>query len=302
MEIVAYDAALIEGITECLNSVVGALPHCYRQPSERVAAGLEGKLWRDEDEELLDPQAWVALEAGEVVGFAQAARQTATDDRPARGIIPFLLYRPGYRAAGQGLLATVEAWFAQHSLTDAYAFLDDHVPAFYHFPHSYLSDRLNHVHALLGYNGYSRCEGEVFYEWRDFDPPEPPPLPVEAEIRRELKPQDDARLPGLVIFAYKDGEQIAECWFVSCGSAAPGTEAEDWCLTTWLHVEEAWRGRRLGLYMLFRALGEVKAVGFRHAAISTAVWNHRAQLFYSNCGYRVSDWTYALNKSFLPKN
>jgi len=38
--------------------------------------------------------------------------------------------------------------------------------------------------------------------------------------------------------------------------------------------------------------GETHALGFRHAAISTALHNHRAFLFYSNFGYHVADWTY----------
>ena len=41
---------------------------------------------------------------------------------------------------------------------------------------------------------------------------------------------------------------------------------------------------------------EMRGVGYRHSAISTAADNHRAFLFYSNVGYHVSDWTFGLEK------
>jgi hypothetical protein len=41
---------------------------------------------------------------------------------------------------------------------------------------------------------------------------------------------------------------------------------------------------------------ELRRAGYRHAAISTALDNYRAALFYSNLGYQVVDWTYGYGR------
>ena len=67
----------------------------------------------------------------------------------------------------------------------------------------------------------------------------------------------------------------------------------------WLGVNDEFQGRGLGRYLLQYALHEMHKIGYRHAVISTDWENYRAFLFYSNCGYRVSDWTYAYSKTHL---
>ena len=74
-------------------------------------------------------------------------------------------------------------------------------------------------------------------------------------------------------------------------------DAQDWLHTVWLGIEEDFQGQGLGRYLLQYALQEMKEVGYKHAAISTAWDNHRAFLFYSNCGYRTVDWTYGFVKN-----
>ena len=64
----------------------------------------------------------------------------------------------------------------------------------------------------------------------------------------------------------------------------------------WLGVNDEFQGRGLGRYLLQYALHEMHKIGYRHAVISTDWENYRAFLFYSNCGYRVVDWTYELEK------
>jgi len=61
-------------------------------------------------------------------------------------------------------------------------------------------------------------------------------------------------------------------------------------------MEEAYRGKGLGAHLLAHALGHMRDIGYRNAVISTSLTNYRAQLFYSNFGYRTSDWTYAWSK------
>ena len=43
-----------------------------------------------------------------------------------------------------------------------------HADGFYHVGHAFLSDRANHIHALLEARGYARYESELFFEWRDY--------------------------------------------------------------------------------------------------------------------------------------
>ena len=56
-----------------------------------------------------------------------------------------------------------------------------------------------------------------------------------------------------------------------------------------LGIEDEFQGQGLGRYLLQHALQEMHKVGYRHAAISSGLDNHRAFLFYNNCGYRVVD-------------
>jgi GNAT superfamily N-acetyltransferase len=298
MEIVPYEPDLAPAVADAYNRLTVGLHHCYRTTAERVATVMEPAPEGDEgDGRLHDDHAWVALEHGEVAAFAHAVLQEPTDEDPAgRGLIRFLAYEPGRRAVGQALLEAVEAHLAEREVPQIVAFHQDHMWPIYHFTHAYLSDRLNHVHALLEQNGYRRSAGEVFLDWPDFDPPDPHEAPVEFELRRKLLPGETQR-PSFALLAFHGEEQIAECWNASCGDRAPGSGAEDWCLTTWLHVEEPHRGQRLGAHLLALALAGMKTLGYRHAAISTSWTNHRAQLFYSNFGYHTSDWTYALSKT-----
>ena len=72
---------------------------------------------------------------------------------------------------------------------------------------------------------------------------------------------------------------------------------KDWHFCNWLGVEEEVQGKGLGRYLLQQARLEMHTVGYRHAGISTAWKNYRAFQFYSNDGYRLSDWTYAWEKN-----
>ena len=166
---------------------------------------------------------------------------------------------------------------------------------FYHLKAAYLSDRLDHVEALLAFNGYQRLRGEVFLERPDFTPALPSPAPEAVEVALEWV-DGEGKLPGLHLRAQVEGKQAGECVCVSCGEYTTADDAQDWLFSTWLGVEESFQGKKLGLWLLERALQEMQAVGYRHAAISTSLDNKRALLFYSNHGYHVVDWTYGLVK------
>ena len=294
MHIAIYEPDLAATVTDCYNALTAGLQHCYPVEAERLARVLAGERPPDR---LSQQRAWVALEGGIALGFAQAAVEEPDEARGGpRGAIRFLGYRPGHRSAGQALLEAAESYLREERMPEVVAFHQDHRWPCYHFEHAYLTDRLTHVEGLLGLNGYQRVAGEVYFDWPDLVPPGPPPTPVPAEFRQEMLP-GSTRYPSFGLLAFQDDRQIGQCWCDSCGANAPGTQAEDWCLTTWLHIADEWRGQRLGAHLLARALHAARDLGFHHAAISTSRENHRAQLFYGNFGYRPSDWTYAWGRT-----
>jgi GNAT superfamily N-acetyltransferase len=175
------------------------------------------------------------------------------------------------------------------------AFHQDYRHAFYHMGHAYLSDRLDHIHALLGLNGYQRCAGEIYLEWADFAPERPGPAPLPVQLTSEWVP-GRGKLPGLTVRAMQQDRQLGVCVNLSCGEWSAADPAQDACLTKWLGVEAEAQGQGLGRHLLQAALVELRAAGYHRAVISTSWANHRACLFYSNCGYRAVDWTYALSR------
>ena len=143
---------------------------------------------------------------------------------------------------------------------------------------------------LFGFNGYRRCEGEVFLDWEDYSvTPMPSSLPVELSVDWE---PGRGQHPNCTVHAHQDGEQVGICESLCGGEFSSHADAQDWLHTVWLGIEEEFQGQGLGRYLLQYALQEMKKIGYRHAAISTSWTNHRAFLFYSNCGYRTVDWTY----------
>jgi ribosomal protein S18 acetylase RimI-like enzyme len=162
---------------------------------------------------------------------------------------------------------------------------------FYHFSHAYLSNYLEHVQALLQMNGYQVCGGELFLDWANMNPQRPEAitdLKVEVELQ---KTSGLGRLPDIRVAAHYDGHEVGECICLSAAAFSKRDVVEDWIFTQWLGVTEAFQGLGLGRYLLGYALVEAQQSGYRHAAISTAVRNARALLFYANYGYQAVDWT-----------
>ena len=142
---------------------------------------------------------------------------------------------------------------------------------------------------------YRRVAGEVFLEYLDCDPGEPAPTGVDVDISLEWENGAHGK-PDLTVEAHQGGERVGECGCHSICGYSEDERARDWFFFASLGVEERFQGRYLGKHLLQRAMLEMRGVGYRHAAISTAADNHRAFLFYSNVGYSVSDWTFGLGK------
>ena len=300
MEIVQYTPDLQTPVTQFYNRLIIDVPHCYPVKAEEFAAAVRGVTTgkANKDEGGVDAEtAFVATVNGAVqafihVGIGQVWNHE--ERKEAAGIIRFFGYERGARRVGQAVLEKAEAHLKTHNISKILAFSQDYRYRFYHFGHSYLSDALDQVQGLLGFNGYRRCAGEVFLDWEDYTV-----TPIRSSPSVELSVEwEDGRgeRPNCTVKAYQGDEQVGICESVCGGEFSSHPDAQDWLHTVWLGIEDDFQGQGLGRYLLQYELQEMQNIGYRHAAISTAWDNHRAFLFYSNCGYRTVDWTYEFVK------
>ena len=162
---------------------------------------------------------------------------------------------------------------------------------------------------LLEARGYERCGGECYYDWQDYEiDDELAPLPPGLTFRVEQL-EGEGLLPGTATYAVdENGEDLGVCVTESGGNYSRDPAASDIAFTTWLGVPvrntatrlHPSQGKGLGKTLLAESLRVMKKMGYKHAAISTALYNHRAQLFYSNMGYALTDWTYSLQRVLGP--
>ena len=294
MEIVQYTPDLQTPLTHFYNRLAGDVPHCY--PIKEAEFAIEMReINRKADKTEGGPHSetvFVAMQNGAVQAFIHVGLNQIREEDI--GIIRFLGYERGARYAGQAVLEKGEAYLKTHNVTRIFAF-PDCAYRFYHLAYASLSDALDHVQAHLGFNGYRRYSGWVFFDWEDYDIiPTSPPIPVTLSVNWH---QERGELPDCTIKAYQDAEQIGECCSVSGGETSNHADAQDWFHTVWLGIEDEFQGRGLGHYLLQYTLQEMEKIGYRHAAISTGWDDYRAQLFYCNCGYQVVDWTYTYEKA-----
>lgn len=323
MEVIHYDPTLAEEATACYNRMVAGVPHCYPVSVEDFAATANVTVGEGSGPERLhDEAAWVVRDGSAVCGYAHAALERPEEGPPEpnpvqplnprtpgspgekppdQGIIRFLAYEPGHRAAGQALLKAVEEYLRSYGVKRVEAFLQPYRYPFYYFGYAYLSDQLGHVQALFGLNGYGRVRGEVCLDWPDYAPPAITPAEVSADFSLDWQAGRGER-PNLVLHARQGERPIGICHNVSMGEYARAAAAQDWFLTKWLGVEEDFQGRGLGRELLQRALHALREAGYRHALISTNWQNFRALLFYTNFGYTVRDWTYGYAREWTEKS
>ncbi len=301
MEMLDYKAEMLGDVAGLFTRGVANVPNCWPVDDADFAGGIAAVSGGECDggPPVEDQALSVATVRGEVVGFAHFGIDRRDPDEPPRGAICFLYYERGCRSAGQGLLAATESTFAARSLTEVCAFDSSYRYRFYCFPHAYLSDHLDHVSALLQFNGYRLTGGEVFLNGLDYETAELPHADLDFDLAVTW-PRERGRRPGCHVLAHRDGETIGECKITCGGDYSRHPDAQDFGFVDWLGVEKPYQHRGLGKLLLFHARNEMLAVGYRHTAISTARHNNRAFLFYSNHGYRVVDWTYQLSKSLDP--
>ena len=298
MEIRQYTSDMQTSVTQFYNQLTTDVPHCYPVTEAEFAVAMHRVTADAADLKAdgLDSEiAFVAIVNGVIQAFIHVGVSPIRENRKENlGVIRFMGYERGSRRVGQAILEQAEAYLKTFNVSQISAFPQDCRYRFYHFEHAYLSDALDQVQGLLGFNGYRRSEGEVFLDWEDYSvTPVPSSLPVTLSIDWK---DGRGRHPNCTVLAHQDGEQVGICESICGGEFSSHPDAQDWFHTVWLGVEDDFQGQGLGRYLLQYALQEMKKVGYGHAAISTAWDNHRAFLFYSNCGYRTVDWTYEFVK------
>lgn len=299
MEILKYTSDMLPALTQFYNRLTTDVPYCYPVKEEELAVVVSvatGKTDRTDDD-LEAETAFVAMQNGELqafihVGFYQDENEN--NEKENTGVIRFFGYERGARQVGQASLEKAETYLKTYNVSRIIAFSKIYRYRFYHFEYAHLSNALDHVQALLGLNGYQRCNGQVFLDWENFTV-EPTPSGLSVTLSVDWK-EGRGELPNCNITAHKDGEEVGVCWNVSCGEFSSHAEVQDWVYTDWLGVEDDYQGQGLGKYLLQYSLQEMQKVGYKHASLSTDWNNNLALLFYSNCGYKVVDWTYAYKK------
>lgn len=299
MEILQYTPDMQEPLTQFYNRMTVNVPKCYPVEAEEFAAAIRGVTTgkADKKEGGLDSEtAFVAVVNGTVQAFIHVGIGQVGENREEDiGVIRFMGYERGARRVGQAVLEEAEAYLKTFNVSRIFAYPQDCRYRFYHFAHAYLSDALDQVQGLLGFNGYRRSAGEVFLDWEDYSVT---PVPSDLPVTLSVEWQDGrGQFPNCTVLAHQNGEQVGICESICGGEFSSHADAQAWFHTVWLGIEDDFQGQGLGRYLLQYALQEMKKIGYRHAAISTAWDNHRAFLFYSNCGYRTVDWTYEFVKN-----
>lgn len=299
MEIFQYTPDMQTPVTQFYNRLTATVPHCYPVKEEEFAIAMR-RVITDEvgirNDELDSETAFLAMIKGEVQAFIHVGIGQVGDKKIENiGVIRFMSYERGARRAGQAVLEKAEDYLKAFNVSRISAFPQYCRYRFYHFGHAYLSDALDQVQALLGFNGYRRSDGEVFLDWENYSVT---PMPSNLSVKLSVDWEHGAgQHPNCTVKAHQDGEQVGICESVCGGEFSSHPDAQDWLHTVWLGIGDDFQGQGLGRYLLQYALQEMHKVGYRHAAISTAWDNHRAFLFYSNCGYRTVDWTYEFVKN-----
>lgn len=298
MEIRDWDIADMGDLASVYNEqVVGQVPHCYTVSPKEFGSGRDQRTGDDHSATLSSERVIVGIRRGQVRGFAHArvGEIERRDQRLSGGFIHFLSYAAGHRDVGQAILAACEAHFRDAGVSTFRAF-DGYYYRFHHLGFPLVSDRMGHVYSLFGMNGYRLAgQGEVFLEYLDYaaDVPAPPDRAVEVLVR-VTDGQGD--LPNVRVRALRDGTRIGSCVALSGGDYVRAPEAQDRIFVDGLGVTDAEQGQGWGRYLLMRTLWEARQLGYRHTVISTDKRNYRAQLFYTNYGYRVTDTVYGFVK------
>jgi GNAT superfamily N-acetyltransferase len=295
VEIVSLEPEMAPALAQCYNELMAPVPYHRPAPAEWFA-----DLTPTCFQECTEQEVLVAREGREVVGFVHTGRSAPpTHQWHAKGepgVIRFLSYRPGERAAGAALLARAEQRIRERGRNEVVALAGWHMYPFHPLQLGHISERVSHLLSLLWASGYESHECEVFFHWPDFVPPRVP----RPALLFELAQQETRRTPQrqITVQAMQGDQEIGHCVMSLLTGDSYRPQLEGWCTCDHLIISELQRGRGLGKYLLAAGLTAMREVGARHAMINTDWDNYRAYLFYTNFGYRFLDRTFGSRKTF----
>jgi GNAT superfamily N-acetyltransferase len=297
MEIVPFEPAMAADLARCYNELMAPVPLHRDVDGEAFTQPMPCQFQDCTGEQVL-----VAREGQEIVGFAHVGLSAEPTHpwhvRGEPGVIRFLSYRPGERAVGAALLEAAEAWLRGRDKQEVAAGHSFFMYRFYPLGRmglAHISERIGHVLPLFGMAGYTTPECEVFFDWREFEPPEVKPPAFDVRLLCEEAPTESGVKVSLTAMA--EQQQVGEFSMRSLRNDVWCPHLADWCVAGLLRVADDSQGQGLGKYLLARGLAEMRARGARHACIGTDWDNWRAYLFYTNFGFTFLDRTFGFSKS-----
>ena len=280
--------------------IATTVPHCYALSPDEFSVGCYPETGDDFQSTFQNERIIVGIKGAQVRGFAlvRVGQITHRARRLDGGFIHFLTYETGYRDVGQAILAACERHVRDTGASTIRAF-DGYFYRFHHLGSPFVSDRMAHVYGLFGMNGYGLAgAGEIFLESCHYEVANPvlPDPTVEVHVQAQ---EGQGNLPNITVRVLCGDQEIGSCIALSVGDFCRAREAQNAIFVKGLGVTDNAQGRGWGRYLLARTLWEARQLGYRHTAISTAKRNYRAQLFYTNYGYRVTDTVYSFIKEDL---
>ncbi len=281
-------------LTAVYNGYVADVPLSEAVSVERF---VEIWAWRDDRSAQLETEQtiYTAKEEGCHVGFSHVALgrfpgpELRGDQQPGpTGVIRLITYPPGHREAGQALLEAAEMHLIGQGASRILAFLNNGY-LFQRFAYGELPDTCGHLMALFGMNGYRVARGEVFMRYADFVTEKTILPDPRADLSVERIAQVTGTRDSIRVVARKWEELIGVCEGHSLGLWGHSDLSHATIVLGPMDVEEAFQGCGWGKFLANTMLEEASKLGYRHTATSTQQENHRAQLFYTNMGYKVTD-------------
>jgi GNAT superfamily N-acetyltransferase len=298
MRILEFAPAMAADLARCYSDLVAPAPHCHPVGEERFSDLKKLADPRCREEALLAARD----EGGNTVAFVHlgigpppSGEQRLQGDL---GIIRFLSYTPGQRRAGKALLDAAEDWARDRGCREIIAGQQSYMYPFHHLPFGHISEQIAHLPPLFAMEGYSVFWSSVFFDWPDFEPPRVPKPDMHLELVHEER-QIETLGPGVAVYGEQGGRRVGACEIAGLGHDSWRPWLRGWCFCTDLHVDEPLQGKGLGKYLLASGLAAMRRAGYRHAIVSTNVSNCRAQLLYSNFGFRFLDRTVAFKKELV---
>ena len=270
-----------------------AAPFSYSVSPDAFASGLIAN--PDDDESFAssrDHQLVVAVDGVDPLGFAQLNVGTDVEvdgEDIVCGVIRFLAFLPERQDAGQLLLETSHQYFLSLGLEHIDAFPLYHGYAFHNYKVGTLSDRLRHITDLLTRNGYQPHDAHLTFD-RDLEmtklPPPHPDIDVDVDV---VKNAGEGPFPDIRVKAMVDGVQKGVCRSMTGWRYAAHEPLDRCCYTRGLQVQEPFRRRGIGRYLLRRARYEMQAEGYTHTRLNCRENNPNALALYRSEGYRLGD-------------